>query len=153
MSQHNAQDVVCLWVYRLAVNQFGDSDAHSAVYIMLAIFNHDHRTIIQITNTLSAILSFLNNMQGECFPRNIYRAYRIGEQVHIQHRNTLRFCHFTQWVIIGEQIGFHLNGECHQFVIYLWNIFNVIINDLHRGDIVALQFIELYQPTPSTIAP
>ena len=74
--------------------------------IAFRIINHHHSPVVQISYTLPVLFTFLQDMDVHHLAGQHHRFDRIGQLIHIQDGNPLKFSHLVQVEIVGQYLAF-----------------------------------------------
>ena len=91
----------------------------------MAVFNDDHRTVVQIRYALIFFLSSLYDIDFHLLSGNTCRFQRVGQIVDIQDDDALQGSYLIEIVIVRYDLGVDLTAQPHELGVDALDIFKI----------------------------
>ena len=119
----------------------------------MAVFNDDHRTVVQIRYALIFFLSSLYDIDFHLLSGNTCRFQRVGQIVDIQDDDALQGSHLIEIVIVRYDLGVDLTSSTDTSVMSVLDgtVTDVYSNNL-EGNVVEITHANGFVSTYSSLA-
>lgn len=99
----------------LGLERACDSDLNRLVDLVPPPFDDDHRSVIEIPNTLIVALSRFDDPYLERFAWKILRSQRCGDLIQIDDLDIMKLSDLVEVKITREQLTIEVFGQQHEF--------------------------------------
>ena len=120
--------------------------------MLLCVVHDNHRSVVQVGDTLTGFLSFLDDLDRHALSGQHNRLEGVGQLVDVQDFDALQFRNLVQVEIIGDDLGVQFFRQGHQFRVHTLQLREVVIADLDVHADAPLHAVQNVQ-TPSSPRP